>query len=272
MGDPVALPTPATAGGRAGLAALLAEPGASLLACDYDGTLAPIRMRSDEAVADPAAVRALARLAPALGTTVVLTGRPVDVALELGGLAAVPGLLILGHYGLERWQDGERTTPPPEPGVARARAALSWLPAGAYVEDKHLSFVVHTRPCADPAGALAALDGPLRALAARAGLEVVDGSYARELRPPGTDKGTALRALVADRRPSAVLVLGDDDGDLPAADALAALRAEGVPGLLVCAAREGGSAALRERADLVVDGVAGVATFLAALAGTLVRA
>jgi len=266
----VTLPDPRTAAGRLALAALLAEPAAGLLACDYDGTLAPIVLRPEEAVADPEAVRNLGRVAAVLGETVVLTGRPVAVALRLGGLAAVPRLLLLGHYGLERWRDGARTGPEPDPAVARARAALPDLPPGAYVEEKELSFVVHTRPCADPDAALAAVDGPLRELAAREGLEVVAGSYARELRPAGTDKGTALRDLVAARGPGgAVLVLGDDDGDLPALDAVAALRTEGVPGLVVCAQRDGGSAVLRERADLVVDGVVGVARFLGALADAL---
>ena len=86
-----------------------------------------------------------------------------------------------------------------------------------------------------------------------------------EVRPAGRDKGRALRGL-CDPAPSAVLFAGDDVGDLPAFDAVAALRAEGVPGLTLCSASAEGPAALRERADLVVDGPAGVVALLADLA------
>ena len=263
------LPEPTTSSGAAALARLVGAPAGALVAVDFDGTLAPIATRAEDARADPEALAALARVAAVTGSTVVLTGRPAAVAVEYGGLAAVPGLTVLGHYGLQRWVGGALQTPPPDPRVVAARAELPSLPAGAYVEDKGLSFVVHTRTATDPAVALAAVDAPLRALAAARGLEVVDGSFARELRPPGTDKGTTLLALAAAMPAGVVVVLGDDDGDLPAADAVAELRAGGTPGLVVCAAREGGSIELRERADLVVDGVAGVTAFLTAVAAAV---
>lgn len=265
----VPLPEPMTSAGQAGVAALLANPAGALLAVDFDGTLAPIVRRPEEAFATPGAIETLGRLAEILGRVVVLTGRPAEQAVTLGGLHDVAGLLVLGHYGLQRWEAGRLQTPRADPAVARALARLPELPAGTYVEDKGLSFAVHTRRCADPAAALAALDGPLRAVAADAGLEVVDGSFTRELRPTGTDKGRALRALARAEHPSAVLVLGDDDGDLPAADAVAELRAGGVPGLVVCAERAGGSLALRAQADVVVAGVEGVRGFLVALVAAL---
>ena len=86
-----------------------------------------------------------------------------------------------------------------------------------------------------------------------------------ELRPPGADKGQALRELAAQRPPSAVLFCGDDLGDRPAFAAVAQLRAEGIPGLAVCS----GSAEvtdLADEADLTVDGPPGVAALLAELA------
>jgi trehalose 6-phosphate phosphatase len=61
---------------------------------------------------------------------------------------------------------------------------------------------------------------------------------------------------------------GDDLGDVPAFEAIAGLRAEGVPGLAVCS----GSAevtALADLADLVVDGPDGVAALLGALAAAM---
>ena len=78
--------------------------------------------------------------------------------------------------------------------------------------------------------------------------------------------GQALRTLVRQRRPSAVMFCGDDLGDVAAFEAVRALRGEGVPGFTVFS----GSAevsALAERADVVVDGPDGVVALLGSLAG-----
>jgi trehalose 6-phosphate phosphatase len=56
---------------------------------------------------------------------------------------------------------------------------------------------LHTRRAADPAGALAAVRPRVERLANETGLVVTPGRFVLELRPPGTDKGAALRALVS---------------------------------------------------------------------------
>jgi trehalose 6-phosphate phosphatase len=86
------------------------------------------------------------------------------------------------------------------------------------------------------------------------------------LRPPGTDKGSALTALAAEREAHAVMFAGDDLGDLAAFEAVRRLRGEGHPGLTVCSA-SAENTRLAEEADLVVDGPDGVLALLAALAG-----
>ncbi|MGN6242719.1 MAG: trehalose-phosphatase [Motilibacteraceae bacterium] len=274
-GDAPLLDRPATPAGRDGLAALLAAPDRALLAVDYDGTLAPIVADPQQAVPHADAVPTLARLAGVLGQVAVVTGRPAAVAVELGGLDAVPDLVVLGHYGLERWEGGTVTAPPPHPGVDVARHELNALLAedarlaGARLEDKGASVAVHTRPAADPAGALEALRPEAERIAAAAGLVVEPGRFVLELRPPGVDKGGALRALLQDGAPpSAVAYAGDDLGDLAAFDAVDRLRAEGVPGLLLCSGSQE-VAALAERADVVLDGPAGLARFLVGLADRL---
>lgn len=269
------LPAPGTAAGRAGVEALLSAPSGVLLAVDYDGTLAPIVADPRQAVPHPDAVPALARLAGVLGQVAVVTGRPAAVAVELGGLDVVPGLVVLGHYGLERWHDGTVTAPPPHPGVDQARAALEELLAtdarlaGSSLEDKGASVAVHTRPATDPSGALEALRPQAERIAAAAGLVVEPGRLVLELRPPGVDKGGALGTLLGEAgRPSAVVYAGDDLGDLAAFDAVDRLRGEGTPGLLLCSGSQE-VAALAERADLVLDGPAGLVRFLLALADRL---
>ena len=266
------LPEPRTPAGRAGLAALLEDPRRALIAVDFDGTLAPIVADPAAARAHPRAPAALSRLAARVGGVAVVTGRPTAQAISLGDLAGVPGLVVLGHYGLERWADGTVTAPPPHPAVAAVRRELPAVLArhgeGAWVEDKGSSVAVHTRRAPDPPGLFEALRQPLTELAARHGLTVEPGRLVLELRPPGVDKGAALRSLVREREPSCLLFAGDDLGDLAAYDAVDELRAHGLPGLLVCSGSEE-VVALAERADLVVAGPAGVVALFEALARAL---
>jgi trehalose 6-phosphate phosphatase len=268
------LPVPRTAEGRAGLTAIQRDPGTALIAADFDGTLAPIVADPRDARADAAAVAALRGLAGLAGTLAVITGRPAGEAVELGGFNDVPGLIVLGHYGWERWQDGELTAPPPPPGVAAARDRLPGILAGVgaaegvRIEDKGSALAVHTRRAADPAGALAALREPLAGLAAGTGLVLEPGRLVLELRPPGMDKGSALTALAAERKSGAILFAGDDLGDLPAFGAVRALRSAGHPGLTVCSSSDEVSEVAAE-ADLVVAGPGGLAALLGSLARSL---
>ncbi|MET9320341.1 trehalose-phosphatase [Streptomyces sp. NPDC003038] len=273
------LPTPVTAAGREGLEALLRTPRRSVIGLDFDGTLADIVPDPDQARAHTGAVTALAALAPEVASVAVVTGRPAGVAVRYGGFAGVPGLehlVVLGHYGAERWDavTGIVHAPAEHPGVAAVRAELpGFLDAigawrGTWIEEKGRALAVHTRRAADPEAAFAALRAPLAELAARHGLMVEPGRAVLELRPPGMDKGVALTEFLAEREAEAVLYAGDDLGDLAAFSAVEKRRAEGLPGLLVCS----GSAEVPElaaRADLIVDGPAEVVRLLAALAAAL---
>lgn len=260
------LPEPRTAAGRSGLAALRAAPQHAVVALDYDGTLAPVVARPEDAVPAPGAVEALAALGPRVGRLALVTGRPAGVVVELAGLARVPSLVVLGQYGAERWEGGHLVSPEPLPGIARLREELPGVVAaeGAHLEDKGLSLVVHTRRAPDPDGALERLRPGLEERAAAAGLEAHPGRLVVELRPPGHDKADALRTL-CQPHPSAVLFAGDDVGDLAAFAAVDDLRAQGVPGLLVCSGSDEGPPELRNRADVVVDGPHGVVELLEAL-------
>lgn len=268
------LPQPSTPAGRAGLAALLADPRSAVVALDFDGTLAPIVPDPDRARAHPAAVAALEALAPLVGAVVVVTGRPAAVAVEYGGFAGLDRFTVLGQYGVERWEGGEVSSPPVPPGVAAAREQLPAVvgESGAWIEDKWRALAVHTRRTADPQGVLEQLRGPLQKLADANGLMVEPGRYVLELRPPGVDKGTALTAFLAERAAGPVLYAGDDLGDLPAYAVLEQRRAGGPPALLVCSATTTGEsqvAELADRADLLVPGPPGVAELLSALAAAL---
>lgn len=270
------LPEPVSKAGREGLEALLARPDKALVGLDFDGTLAPIVADPEQARAHPGAVPALAALAPKVASVAVITGRPPEVAVRYGGFAGVSGLehlVVLGHYGAERWdaRTGTVTAPAPHPGVAAAREELPGLLTragagqGTWIEDKGRAVAVHTRRAADPQGAFEALREPLGELAARHGLIVEPGRMVLELRPPGMDKGVALLEYAREIGAESVLYAGDDLGDLPACAAVDQLRSTGVPGLLVCSGSDEVTE-LRRRADVVVDGPEGVVKLLRALA------
>jgi trehalose 6-phosphate phosphatase len=260
------------------IADLLADPGAALIALDFDGTLAPIVERPSDARPAAGAIDALRQLAGLVGQVAVITGRPAEEVVRIAGLAGVAGIRVLGHYGLQAWHDGQLATPNPEPGVDLARrrlpALLALAPDGVYVEDKDHSVAVHTRPAASPQQALDDLAPALRALADDVGLEAVSGRYTMELRPAGVDKGAALRELVAELGATTVIYVGDDVGDLPAFRAVASLRSSGeISGLAVVVV--GGGAAdevpadLRAAADLELPGPEAVVAWLAGLAAVL---
>ncbi|WP_112246215.1 trehalose-phosphatase [Kribbella monticola] len=271
-------PVLATPAGREGWEAIVKEPGGAVIASDFDGTLSPLVEDPAMSRAADGALDALARLAGTVGQVAIVTGRPALVATELSGVtghAGLSGLVVLGHYGLERWEasTGAITSEPVPEGVAVARERLPGVlqEAGlpdAYVEDKDSSLAVHTRRLPDPAGALEALRTPLSELAESVGLHLEPGNLVLELRPPGIDKGVALRRLLESTGARSILYAGDDLGDLAAFKAIDSLRSEGLYAVLV-AARSSGATALIESADIVVDDPAGVVTVLTALADAI---
>lgn len=265
------LPQPSTMAGRAGLAAVRGDLSRALVGLDFDGTLSPIVSRPADSRPADGAVEALTGLAARARVVAVVTGRPVRDVVGFLGLDRIAGLdsvVVAGHYGLERWTGGRVQAPDPEPGVQIARGRLPTLladaPSGVTVEDKRHALVVHTRAAPDPAGTLRRLAPALRRLATESGLDAAAGRYVLELRPPGVDKGAALRRLVREYDARAVLFAGDDLGDLPAFDAVLSLRADGVPGVTVCSGSDE-VPEVRSRADLVVDGPVGVVALLQAL-------
>jgi trehalose 6-phosphate phosphatase len=271
-------PVLVTAAGREGWEAIATDPAHSVIATDFDGVLAPL-------VADPSrsrpvdgALDALARLSRSVRQVAIVTGRPALVATELAGVSGHPGLerlVVLGHYGLERWEasTGAVTSDPVPEGVAVARERLPEVlrEAGqpdAFVEDKGSSCAVHTRRLREPEAALQALHAPLSELAEGLGLRLEPGNLVLELRPPGVDKGVAVRRLVEETGARAVLYGGDDLGDLAAFRAIEELRQDSLYGVLL-ATRSSGATELVDAADIVVDDPAGVVTVFTALADVI---
>jgi trehalose 6-phosphate phosphatase len=245
---------------------LAASPERTALMLDFDGSLAPIVDRPEQATAYPASLAALTRLAPRFAVTVV-SGRPVDFLVQR---IPVAGVRFVGAYGIERWIDGERVVDPRvvpflDAIAAAADEAEARLPE-IFVERKGgVAVTLHWRRAssvADAAIRLAAelaetygLDHPLR------------GRMAVELRPPvPIDKGTAVEGVIAGFDFAAFA--GDDAGDLPAFDALDRAVAEHRLARAFRVAVESPEAppAVVARADVVVTGPAALADFLSAVA------
>jgi trehalose 6-phosphate phosphatase len=75
-----------------------------------------------------------------------------------------------------------------------------------------------------------------------------------------SDKGDAVRRIVADSGARAVIVVGDELGDLPAFGAVARLIAEGADALMVAVRSAETPPALLADADLIVEGPSGCAS------------
>jgi trehalose 6-phosphate phosphatase len=246
--------------------ALTERPGETAIFVDYDGSLAPIVDRPDEAVALPAAVDALRGLVGLVGRIGIVSGRPIEF---LARRVDVPGIVVAGLYGMELLVNGERRVDPRvvpyrDAVAAAADEAGARLP-GVLVERKSgVSVTLHWRTAPDRADEVNAVASDL----ARAhGLAELPTRFAVELRPPiAIDKGTAIDALVAGYSVGAFA--GDDSGDLAA---FAALDRAAADGRISRAVRIGVQstempAALPDAVDALVDGPAGLAELLSAVA------
>jgi trehalose 6-phosphate phosphatase len=249
------------------MAALAAQPTSGALVLDFDGVLAPV-VEDPETSAMPARVaESLARLARSLATVAVISGRP---AAFLAGRVRVPGIRLLGSYGMEEIKDGNGQ---PSPAAAEwlaavdaAREELAGLlgtQPGVRIEAKPVSVAVHWRQAPDRAAAAAEVTRATARVAAATGLRLEPGKLVYELRPPiDVDKGTAVAALIRETRPAVTVYAGDDLGDLPA---LRVVHDGGGYGLAVDHGAET-DPKLLAAADEVIAGTDGFADWLAELA------
>jgi trehalose 6-phosphate phosphatase len=235
---------------------------------DFDGTLSPIVPNPEDARPLPGVVELLAKLATRFAAVALLSGRPADY---LAKHAPAPGIRYLGLYGLQEIRDGQLWVDPrlemARPAVLEAQRLLSDAAAvrdsGAYLEDKTYAVALHTRRILDPERWAGPLEQTAREIADRLGLEVIPGKMVWELRPPvRSDKGDAIRRVMDESGARAVVVAGDDLGDIPAFKAAARLATPGADVLRIAVRSAEAPQALLAAADLIVDGPAGLRDFL----------
>jgi len=223
------------------LARLAEEPARTAILLDVDGVLAPIVDVPADAHVPTATREELLRLHARYALVACISGRSGADARRVVGL---PELTYVGEHGLE-------LEPEALAWVERLQtfaATVDWED----IERKPLTISFHYRRAEDEEEALTML----RAVETRARKEGLVPKFGRkvlELRPPvGAHKGTAVAHLLGERGLDRALYAGDDTTDLDAFGAVALLSL----GVRVAVASPEGPAALREAADLVVDGPA----------------
>jgi len=250
------------------LEAIGADPATAGLVLDFDGVLSPFVTDPATSVLPDRTASTLGRLARKLGLLAVISGRPVSFLAER---VHVPGIPLLGSYGIERIRaDGRRETDPRAQAwlekVGEARRTLADRLAGSpgiRIERKSVSVAVHWRQAPDHDVAAALVRQVTTEVAEATGLRIEPGKMVLELRPPiDVDKGSAIEALLAAERPKTIAYAGDDLGDIPA---LEAARAAGGYALVVDHGPET-DARLRALADQTYAGTEAFAEWLAELA------
>ena len=232
------------------LARLAEAPDRAAILLDVDGVLAPIVDVPHEAVVPEETRAEVARLHERYALVACISGRSGADARRIVGLDQ---LVYVGEHGLE-------LVPEAAEWSERLHAfaeSIDWDD----IERKPLTISFHYRRADNEAEALAMLE----AAAARArheGLVARFGRKVLELRPPvGAHKGTAVAHLLGERGLERALYAGDDTTDLDAFDAVRSLEL----GVRVAVASAEGPPALREAADIVVDGPAEMLKLLRAL-------
>jgi trehalose 6-phosphate phosphatase len=250
----------------------------SAVITDIDGTISAIAPTPAEAMVDPGAKAALARLTERLAAVAVVSGRaPQDGAAMVG----LPELTYVGNHGLERIARGTPWTHPvaaaAQPAIAAALAEIEsaaravsdvpWL----LVENKGVTGTIHYRLAPDQIAAAALLEPLARAAADRHGLRLTLGRMIFEVRPAlAVNKGTAIRDLAQDLGLRGIVFFGDDVTDVDAFRTLRELREAGEAATLrVGVLGPDTSPAVLAEIDMSVDGVPACAATLIALAARL---
>jgi trehalose 6-phosphate phosphatase len=252
---------------------LRADPSRSAVLLDVDGVLAPIvRRAEDAAVPEPTRAR-LIPVARRYGVVACVSGRDASTARQIVSLGTIA---YVGSHGAELLRPGgteadvDREIAAWEPRVRRfvqtaADDELHRL--RVRVEHKRLISALHWRGAPDEASAEAAV----RAIAARAeadGFWTHWGRKVLEIRPPvPMDKGRGVLRLLRDSDLDAAVYVGDDLTDLDAFAGLRELTAQGRLRTALCVGVRSDETPprLRDGADLLVDGPAGVRALLEAL-------
>jgi trehalose 6-phosphate phosphatase len=238
------------------LRAIAAEPSRTAILLDFDGTLAPIVSRPEEAGIVSGGREVLASLVDRYLVVAVISGRPQD---SLVALVRVDGVRYEGLYGLAAVDSIDHEL------RKEVEAAARFVP-GAWVEPKGITLAVHYRHSPDPVDARARLAPALGGVATMRGYDLIEGKMVLELAPAGESrKGGAVKRIVVGAGARGALYAGDDLPDLEAFAALDELADEGVTTVKVAVGGAETPTALTGAADIVAPDPRELVALLATL-------
>ncbi len=193
----------------------LARTPVLLVACDYDGTLAPIVDNPDEARPIRESVAALRQLAATPDTHVaVISGRALR---DLAALSRLPEeIRLVGSHGTEfEIVFTDQLSPELQERrnlILQELSELAKRDHGFFIEPKPAGAAFHYR-MADNAIAAAAVQDLLGGLAKRKGIHLKPGKLVLEFSVLDLTKGDALERIRTDVSAEAVIYTGDDTTD-----------------------------------------------------------
>jgi trehalose 6-phosphate synthase/phosphatase len=187
---------------------------------DYDGTLVPFSMISEQATPSPDTLSQMSRLAEdARNTVVIISGRTREFMEEyLGNLGAY---LVAEHGAFQKepggtWQSMINEDHAWKDTILTVIQRYLDRCKGSLIEVKSSSLAWHYRNSPPDIGALRAkeLTVELRTLAALENkLQVLEGNKLVEVKRTGYDKGLAASRIAAAAPFDFILALGDDKTD-----------------------------------------------------------
>jgi len=190
-----------------------------LLLLDYDGTLVPFASNPDLAVPDKSLLQLVEDLSSREGNDVFLISGRNSAWLDKY-FGAMPVNLISEHGARFKWKNSH--------WVTQVHTHSEWKEhvhnimeifvrrcANSFVEEKDFSIVWHYRNANAEQGKLRALEltNELHEYTRHRQLEVLTGNKIIEVRNSGTDKGTAIKKILARDEYDFIFAVGDDRTD-----------------------------------------------------------
>jgi trehalose 6-phosphate phosphatase len=250
------------------LAPFVERPERAGIYLDFDGTLSEIALVPSEARPVEGATELLERLGRSFRLVAIVSGRSAAELLQWLG----PGVEIWGLHGAQRVRQGrvelsDRARPYADlmdrVRLEAERRLEALALSGVVLEDKGVMLGLHFRSAEDPDRARRSLDELAADLATEYGLIRAGGRLAFELRPPiAFAKSQVVLERSRETGLGVAMFVGDDRVDISAFDALDELENDGMCVARVAVRSSEAPPELLDRADLIVDGPAGVVTLL----------
>ncbi|MHA7271432.1 trehalose-phosphatase [Arthrobacter sp. HLT1-20] len=196
----------------------LAQTQHLLVALDFDGTMAPIVDRAEDARPLPRSAAALAALAALEGTTTALVSGRALASLRVVAAPPEPTLLVGSHGAEVQLGPGSAELKPSRrqhESLAEARAAVEEAVErfpGTMAEHKPAGVVLHYRQASETDGQ-AAVELVNGQLAHNPAFTITTGKMVLEISVVSANKGEGLATLRESTQATATFFAGDDVTD-----------------------------------------------------------